>query len=125
VIPGEERTGSLICIDTNSRNEADPTYISYAISHCDALQPFRYLFFALFRSLIPFPQPFFWFLSSPLLHSNGCKGSCYFKRSILYRIGEGGVETRSCDVTSTVRVQIFRHIHLHSTFIARSFALLH
>jgi hypothetical protein len=48
---------SLLCIDTNSRNETNPTYISYAISHCDALQPFRYLFLSLFLSSYHFRSP--------------------------------------------------------------------
>jgi hypothetical protein len=97
---------SLLCIDTNSRNETNPTYISYAISHCDALQPFRYLFSSLFLSLIPFPQPFFWFLSPTQSHSSGYKGSCYFKRSILYWIGKTGGG------------KLWRHIYSWSTDIS-------
>lgn len=57
-----------------------------------------------------FPNPSSGFYPPPLPQSNGCKGSSYFKRSILYRIGvtvEEGVETRSCDVIFTVRVQHF------------------
>jgi len=74
---------SFVRIDTNSRKETKPTYTSYAISHCESLQLFRYLFFHLFHS----PNPSGFSHSIPL-RSDVYRGSCYFKRSIQYRIGK-------------------------------------
>ena len=76
---------SFVRIDTNSRKEANPTYVSYAILHCESLQLLRYLFFLLFH----FPSPSGFSHSIPP-RSDVYKGSCYFKRSIQYRIGENG-----------------------------------
>lgn len=95
----------------------------HIVTHCNLFDICFSLSFIL-SFHFPSPSSGFWAPTPP--HSGGYKGSCYFKRSILYWIGEtgGGGWTRSCDVTSTVEVQIFRHIQLHSTFIARSVSFL-
>lgn len=117
---------SFVRIDTNSRKETNPTHISYAISHCESLQLLRYLFFPLFH----FPSPSGFSHSIPP-RSDMYKGSCYFKRSIQYRIGgkrlsqgkEGRV-TKSCDVTSTEGIRMCRHIQSLFLFESRFVAFL-
>lgn len=96
----------------------------HIVTHCNL---FDICFSLSFILSYHFPSPSSGFCPPTPPHSGGYKGSCYFKRSILYWIGETGEGgwTRSCDVTSTVEVQIFHHIQLHSTFIARSVSLLH